>query len=114
VLGTLRVLLLAPMHGATGAVAVELPVMLAISWIACRRLVAAFAVPDGTTARAVMGGTGFALLVFAESLLGALAFGRPLVAQVAEFGTAHGALGLGGQIAFGLMPLVERARGGAR
>ena len=101
------------MLGATGAVAAELPLMLAISWIACRRLVTAFAVLDGTTARAVMGGTGFALLMISEGLLGALAFGRPLVAQVAEFGTAHGALGLGGQIAFGLIPLVERARGGA-
>ncbi|HMQ92949.1 MAG TPA: hypothetical protein PKA33_08380 [Amaricoccus sp.] len=114
VLGTLRVLLLAPLIGATGAVAAELPVMLAISWIACRRLVAAFAVPDGIAARAVMGGTGFALLMLAESLLGALAFGRPLAAHVAELGTARGVLGLCGQIAFGLMPLVVRARDGAR
>ncbi len=113
VLGTLRVLVLAPALGATGAVAAELPVMLILAWIACRRLVAGFAVPETAAARAAMGGSAFMLLLAAETLLGALAFGRPVAAQIAELGTAHGALGLAGQIAFGLMPLVPRARGGA-
>lgn len=110
VLGTLRVLVLAPALGATGAVAAELPVMLILAWVACRRLVAAFAVPGTLVGRAAMGGSAFALLISAETVLGALAFGRPVPAQIAELATAHGALGLAGQVAFGLIPLVQRAR----
>jgi hypothetical protein len=44
-LGTLRVLALAPYLGPTGAVLVELPIMLAASWVLCGWLIARFAVP---------------------------------------------------------------------
>ena len=48
-LGTLRVLWLVPRFGPTAAVALELPLILAVSWIACRHV--ARAVPPEPVAR---------------------------------------------------------------
>jgi hypothetical protein len=114
VLGTLRVLVLAPALGPTAAVAAEIPVMLVIAWIACRRLVGRFAVPAGLAARSAMGASAFALLGLAEALLGSIAFGRPVATQIADLGTPQGALGLAGQVVFGLLPVLQRAQVGAR
>jgi hypothetical protein len=103
-LGTARVLLVAPALGETAAVLLELPVMLAIAWVACRRLAAP--VPATAAARLTMGVVALALLAGAETLLG-IGLGRPLAAQLAALGTPPGALGLAGQVAFGLLPTVQ-------
>lgn len=106
VLGTLRTLWLAPALGELGAVALELPVMLAVSWLACGAVLRRRplpALPD----RAVMGASAFALLMAAEAAL-ALALGVPLPAHLAAYAEAPRALGLAGQIAFALIPLVRR------
>ena len=51
VLGVFRVLLLAPRLGTTGAVLIELPVILPIAWFACRSLTTSLDVPPEPGAR---------------------------------------------------------------
>jgi hypothetical protein len=110
-LGTLRVTVLVPRLGELGAVALELPLMLAVSWLACGWLLRSFAVPRRTAARAAMGALGLALLLAAELVLGSVAFGRTLPGQLAAWQTLPGALGLAAQLAFGLFPLMRRRAG---
>jgi hypothetical protein len=109
VLGTLRVLALAPALGETTAVMAELPLILLIAWSACRWLTARLRVPGVPRPRAVMGALAFALLIGAEAMLGAV-LGRPLAAQAADLAHPAGALGLAGQVAFALLPLAQIRR----
>ena len=46
-LGVMRSLVVAPLTGETAAVAVELPVMIAASWIVCARLLTRFRLAPG-------------------------------------------------------------------
>lgn len=105
-LGALRVTALVPRIGETAAVALELPLMLTVSWLACRWLIGAFAVPRTRGARIVMGAVGFMLLIAAEFGLGAVLVGRSIPMQLAAWRELPGALGLAAQVAFGLLPLV--------
>ena len=107
VLGTARVLFVAPRLGATGAVLIELPVMLAASWIACRWIVGRMAVPSRAPARLAMGASAFALLMLAETALGRLAFGQTLAVQIAAMREIPGLIGLAGQMLFALVPLLQ-------
>jgi hypothetical protein len=107
ILGTIRALLVVPNLGPTIAVLIEIPIMLAISWIACRRCTTFFLLPHRPQARLLMGVVALTLLMVAEALLAIAAFGQSLGAYVTFFGTAPGAIGLAAQIAFGLIPLVQ-------
>lgn len=107
-LGTLRVLLLAPVLGATVAVLLELPLMLAASWWVCAWLLRRFAVPSAATARLLMGGCAFALLLLAEFALATLVFAQSPAMFLASFRAPHGWLGLLGQLGFALMPWLLR------
>ncbi len=111
VLGTLRVLVLAPAIGETMAVLAELPVILLVAWHACRWLTARLRVPGVLLPRAVMGALAFGLLIGAEAMLGAV-LGRPPAAQLAALATPAGRVGLAGQVAFALMPLAQAWRSG--
>lgn len=106
-LGTLRVLLLAPALGGVAAVALELPVMLALAWVAARWAAERFEVPAAAAPRLAMGGLAFVLLIAAEAALGIWGFGRGGTEIVAGFVTAEGILGLAGQVAFAFVPLVQ-------
>jgi hypothetical protein len=55
IFGSIRVLLLAPRLGETGAVVLETPVMLAASWFVSRWCVDRLDVPRTVPARSVMG-----------------------------------------------------------
>lgn len=107
-LGTLRTLWLAPAVGETMAVAIELPIMLAISWKACTRIVLRRSVAGEWVPRLAMGLVGFALLMGAELGLSVLAFGRTVTEHCATYGTSPGLLGLAGQFAFAGIPIVQR------
>jgi len=107
-LGTVRVMLLAPALGETIAVLMELPVMLAISWFTCRLLVQRFSVPATASARLAMGVGAFIYLMLAEAILAITLFGESLAQFIADFSDLPAQLGLAGQIAFALMPLFER------
>ena len=105
VLGALRVIVIMPLIGELFAVALELPIILFVSWIACRRLVAQFSVPAMASHRAAMGALAFGLLMLAELGLSVLVFDRSVAEYLAGLQLVPGLLGLVGQIIFALMPL---------
>jgi hypothetical protein len=105
-LGTIRVLFVAPLSGDLPAVFLEAPIMLLVSWSACGALVRRFAV-DGRRAGLTMGGAAFAMLMTAELALSLLVFGRSPAEQLRAYGAPAGAIGLMSQIAFGLFPMLR-------
>jgi ABC-type uncharacterized transport system permease subunit len=108
VMGTFRTLILAPMVGHLVAVALELPVMLAVSWWACGFTVKRFAVPSQTAARTVMGLVALVLLLIAEAILSLTLGGLTLSQHAALYATAPALLGLAGQLAFAAFPVIRR------
>ncbi|OYW56499.1 MAG: hypothetical protein B7Y80_06340 [Hyphomicrobium sp. 32-62-53] len=106
-LGVLRVTLIAPRLGETAAVLLELPIMLALSWLTCRWVIARWHVPASFVARATMGGLALALLLTAEAVLGTLGLGRTLAEHLASYQNLPERLGLAAQVLFGLFPLLQ-------
>lgn len=107
VLGAIRLLVIAPRFGDVVAVLLELPLMLAASWLVCLYLVRRMDVAADLKSRLLMGLTGFALLVLAEITLGLFGFGRSLETQLADLAEPAGLIGLAGQIGFGAIPLLQ-------
>jgi hypothetical protein len=108
VLGTIRVLVVIPRFGDTNAVLIELPIMLALSWMACAWAVRRFAVPPRTVERLVMGAAAFALLMLGEVAVSVFGFGRTVAEHLATYQTPGAQLGLAAQLAFALFPWVQR------
>ncbi|MCM0020748.1 MAG: hypothetical protein NBV67_12195 [Tagaea sp.] len=108
VLGTARVLAVAPAIGELLATTIELPIMLAASWIVCGWCLRRFDVPAVWTHRATMGAVAFALLMAAEASLSILLAGRSLAEHLARYAETGPALGLVAQFAFAAFPLVRR------
>ncbi|TDK42344.1 hypothetical protein [Antarcticimicrobium luteum] len=111
VLGTLRTLVLMPAFGPVTAVALELPVMLVLSWVVAGRLTRGRAALAGARPRLTMGASALALLLAAECLLAVTLFGQSPAGWLAAMATPHGALGLAGQLAFGLIPWLRLLAG---
>ena len=86
VLGTIRVLVVMPRLGEMNAVAIEIPIMLALSWAACAWLVRRFAVPRALVNRIAMGGLAFELLMLGEFGVSVPAFGRTSVDRANRVG----------------------------
>lgn len=107
VLGTVRVMLVAPLVGEWTATFAELPIMLAISWVISAWLIVRMRVPRALGPRLVMGVIAFSLLMAAEVLLGLGLFGRTLAEQIGEMTSGPGFAGLLGQVAFATFPLVQ-------
>ncbi len=104
-LGAIREIFVVPRLGGLAAVAIEVPIMLAISWIAARTIVARFAVPTDLVPRLVMGGLAFVLLQVAEMALAA-GFGMSPAAYLTGLATPPGILGFAAQAVFALFPAV--------
>lgn len=102
-----RELLLKPQLGQTGAVLLELPVMLIASWLVCGHLIRRFAVPPSPVARLAMGGGALGLLLGAELMLSVLFFDRTLAEHLHTYRELASQLGLAAQCVFGLMPLIR-------
>jgi hypothetical protein len=107
VLGTVRVLVVVPELGELAGVSLELPIMIAVSWLICRRTTAHFAVPARVSARLVMGVVAFAGLMVAETTLSLFVFGRSLSAHLLRYREWASLLGLAGQIAFAAIPTLH-------
>lgn len=107
-LGTVRTLWLVPRFGALAAVAMEVPLMLLASWWACGAVLRRIRVPPARLLRLTMGGTAFLLLMLAELALAVWGFGQSAASYWAGFAAPAARLGLAGQIAFALMPLLRR------
>lgn len=104
VLGTIRVLWLAPNIGEAAAVLAEQPVMLTASWFAARWLIRRQHIAR-PPARLVMGATAFVMLMIAELMLAVSLFGQTPHQWLDGVMTMPGPVGLMGQVVFGLMPL---------
>ncbi|WDI33160.1 hypothetical protein PUV54_08115 [Hyphococcus flavus] len=107
ILGAVRVFALEPLLGKLASVLIELPVILAVSWFICGRIIDAFHVPKSISARFFMGLLAFALLMTAELMLARYGFDRTPPEQLREMTTASGAVGLVGQIIYGMIPLMQ-------
>ena len=107
VLGTVRVLLLAPRIGELAAILLETPIMLSASWIASRWCTERFVIPPERRPRLVMGGAAFTLLILGEFGVSMLAFGRSFEETVAAILLPSGLIGLSAQVAFALLPLLQ-------
>jgi hypothetical protein len=107
VLGTVRVLVVAPQFGATHAVLIELPIMLTASWIACAWLVRRFKVAGEFGARLVMGAFALALLMAGELAVSLFAFGRTVEEHFTVYGTLDAQLGLAAQLLFAAFLLIQ-------
>lgn len=108
VIGAGRTLWLAPRIGALAAVAMEVPVVLAISLFAARAAVQHWRL--GPRSAGAMGAAAFVLLMASEWAL-AQAFGQSSAEWLAAMQTAPGALGLAGQVGFAVMPWAVRRSG---
>jgi hypothetical protein len=106
ILGTIRVLLLAPRLGETTAVIIEAPIMLVASWFVCRWCVDWLNVRRTVLTRSLMGLMAFLVLMSAEVGLGAV-LGRSLADQLAAYKSPSGSIGLGAQVIFAVFPVIQ-------
>lgn len=107
-LGALRVSLVAPQVGPLLAVALEVPLVLALSWRVAGHVLNRWPLPPPQ--RLGMGLGSFLLLMLLE-LVTALGFGQTPGQFLAGMATLPGAFGLAGQIGFGLIPLARQPKG---
>lgn len=108
VLGAVRTLLIAPRTGDLTAVLIELPIILGVSWVIFGWLAsgkAAWSLPS----RWLAGLVAFLVLIALELALSALIAEGGVRGFLANWLTLPGAIGLAGQIAFALFPLVHPA-----
>jgi hypothetical protein len=109
-LGSVRTFAVAPHLGETAAVALEVPVILAISWLLTGWNVQWYRVGRRVLDRALMGAVAFLVLMTCEMALAVYVFGRGFSDELAKFRTPAGALGLGAQLIFATFPLLRLAR----
>lgn len=109
VMGTARVLVVAPRLGEFAATLLEIPVMLAAAFFLCRWVIQRWHVPRRLDWRWLMVLWFLALLFVFESGLGVLLFGRTLAVQWGTLLTAVGVLGLSAQLVAAFLPLFMRS-----
>ncbi len=110
VMGVIRTLFVAPVIGDVGAVLIETPIILVVSWFAAGWSIRRFSIPTAAADRLMMGLAAFALLMAVETAMSLLLFARPLVEQAESYVTPAGVIGLLAQVAFAIIPLLA-ARG---
>lgn len=108
-MGVVRVLILAPAIGAFAAVMVEVPLILALSWIVAGRTIERW--PMTLPGRIGMGAIAFACLILTEFALATVAFGISPADYAADLATPAGILRFIGQIGFALIPPLRQVRG---
>jgi hypothetical protein len=105
-LGVLRVTIIVPLLGALAAVAIEVPIVLAVSWAVAGWIATWWHRPR--LQWLTMGLLAFAMLMVAEVALSTVLFAQSLAQFFQAIATAPGALGLAGQIGFALIPALRR------
>lgn len=107
-LGVLRTLVLVPLVGETLAVLIELPIILGVSWLICGRILRRAPLSSGEAV--VMGAAAFVLLMIAELSMSILLANRTISTHLALYSDSAHLLGLAGQIAFALFPVLQAMR----
>jgi hypothetical protein len=108
ILGAVRTLVVTPRIGATAAVLIELPFILGASWFVATRIVRRIR-PAPASALA-MGAFAFFLLMVAEATIAVTVTNQSLSQWSAALFRTPGWIGLAGQLAFGLFPLLASLR----
>ena len=109
-LGVPRTLWIAPAIGELRAVLLEVPVMLAIAWVACDRVLRRIDVGPGRASRLLMGGAALVLLLAAEAALAVLVSGQTLAEHVMGYARPAALVGGAAQVASACFPLVRACR----
>jgi hypothetical protein len=110
VLGTIRVVFVAPRFGQLAGTFAEVPVMLTAAYLICRWALRHWKVPRTIAIRWAMVLHFLALLFAFETLVGLTLFGRPLSEQWAALVTLAGLLGLSSQLIAALLPVFVGTR----
>jgi hypothetical protein len=105
-LGSIRVLFVAPQIGVLGATLLEVPLMLAAASFLCRWAVGRWRVSPALAARGAMVLWFLVLLVLFETLVGVALFGRTLGETWAGLATPAGLVGLTAQVIAALLPML--------
>jgi hypothetical protein len=111
VLGTIRVLFVAPRIGVLDATLMEVPLMLIAAFFICRWAVGRWHVPPGLATRGAMALWFLVLLALFETLVGVALFGRTLAGTWSGLATLAGLIGLTAQAVAALLPLVVGSNG---
>lgn len=106
-LGTIREILIRPVLGPDWSRIAELPVMIAITWFAARRVVVRFGVDEPWLA---IGMAAFVFLMLAEMLLGWAAFRLSPLRFLASFATPAGFLSGLAQASLIVFPMLAARR----
>ena len=104
-LGVVRTLIVAPAIGETAAVLLEIPSVLAASWVVARRLVGGRGFTMGQ--RVAIGGVAFAMWMASEGALAGVLRGQSIGQWAQALATPPGFMGLAGQIGFAAMPALD-------
>jgi hypothetical protein len=104
-LGTIRVVFVAPRFGQVVGTLAEAPIMLTAGYVICRWALVHWRVSQRSAIRWTMVPLFLALLFAFETVLGLVAFGRKLSEQWAALVTLAGALGLSAQVIAALLPV---------
>jgi hypothetical protein len=102
-MGVARVLVIAPRLGESGAVCLEVPILLTASWLVARRLLRDQNL--GFPQRFAVGGIAFVCTMASEAVLAGLIRGQSVSEWAAGLATPLGFVGLAGQLGFAAMPL---------
>jgi hypothetical protein len=108
ILGAVRVIAVAPALGETRAVLLESPVILSVSWVASMHVTRRYKLGLERAPRLLMGAIAFILLMSVEFGLSIIMFQRTAAAYFAAYRTAPGMIGLIAQLAFAIVPTIQR------
>lgn len=107
ILGTLRILVVAPRTGEIIATLLELPMILAAGWLACDRAARMCRLPPVLLPRLVMGASALVLLLGLEAALAMAMAGTTPAVFLARFREPAAQLGLSAQVLFAAFPLLQ-------
>ncbi|XOV88197.1 MAG: hypothetical protein ACFHX7_25105 [Pseudomonadota bacterium] len=103
-LGTLRTLVMIPLVGEVVAVLLELPIILALTWLCCRQIIGRFGIAPRWQDRFQMGALALVILLTVEFLMFVYLFDN----APGSFLTRPGdLLGLAGQGIYALFPTLQ-------
>lgn len=109
VLGVLRTSILSQAPDVTRleGVLVELPLILAASWLASSQIMRRCAIRASPVPRVQVGLAAFWMMALAEFAIASLALGLTFEQHIRSYFDPSHALGLAGQLAFSLIPAVQ-------
>jgi hypothetical protein len=110
VLGTIRVIFVAPRSGTLAATIAEVPIMLIVAFWACRWSIRRWHVSGAITTRMAMAIWFLVLLFVFETALGSALFGRTMTEQWEVLTTSAGLIGLAAQVIAALLPTMVGRR----